>query len=291
MSSMTRVLSLRGAIALSVFYVGVTTGLSAAVADKEPVDYAVTANSDFAVNLYKQLSKEKQGKNLFFSPYSISSALTMTAEGARGETAEQMGQVLCFPKAAVRIGSDSQLIPWNVALIHSGITELNQRYNTPKLPYKVGVANALWGEQSHPFLQSYIDTIHKYYKTGGLFAVDFRHAPEAVRLRINRWVEEQTADKIKDLIPKRLIDSSTRLVLTNAIYFKGEWQDQFETYNTRSRDFNVSPDKKVKVPMMFKADGFRYAEDGSLQVVELPYKGRDLSMLVILPREIDGLPD
>ena len=231
MRSITRVLVLAGVVTLTNVQ-GSVTGtadhLLAAEAGKAPVNYAVTANSDFAWNLYKQLSREKSGKNLFFSPYSISSALAMTAEGARGDTAAQMGRTLCFPAAAARMGTEAQLIPWNVALIHTGMSELNQRFNAPKLPYQLHVANALWGEKTHPFLQSYVDAIHKYYRTGGIFPVDFRGNPEAVRQRINQWVEQQTAERIKNLIAEGQIDASTQLVLTNAIYFKAAWLKLFD---------------------------------------------------------------
>lgn len=293
MTNLTRVLVLAGVVTLTNVHGSVTgtaNHLLAAEAGKAPVNYAVSANNDFAIDLYKQLATEKQGENLFFSPYSISNALAMTAEGARGETAAQMGKALCFPTAARRIGSDAQLIPWNVALIHTGYAELNQRFNASKRSYELRVANALWGEMTHPFLQAYVDTIHEYYKTGGLFTVDFRGDPEAVRLRINEWVEQQTANKIKDLIAEGQIDSSTRLVLTNAIYFKGKWQNVFMKSNTRQRDFSVSATKKIKTPQMFQEDNLRYSEYASLKVLELPYKGRDLSMLILLPSGIDGLP-
>ncbi|MBN1396301.1 MAG: serpin family protein [Pirellulales bacterium] len=247
--------------------------------EKGAVDNAVAANGDFALDLYKQLSNERRSENLFFSPYSIFSALSMTAEGARGETAEQMCKTLRFPGGNERI-----------AAIHAGLAELNRRYNAPDLPYELQVANALWGEKSHPFLRSYIDAIEKHYKTGGLFSVDFCRAPEAARLRINDWVEDKTNDKIKDLIAEGQIDSSTRLVLTNAIYFKGDWRDTFDPINTRPRDFSVSAEKKVRVPTMFQEESHLYWEDESLQVLELPYRGRDVSMLIALPRKVDGLP-
>ena len=135
MTSLTRVLVLAGVVTL-VNAQGSVTGqanhLLAAEAGKAPVNQAIQANSDFAVDLYRQLAKENRGKNLFFSPYSMSSALAMTAEGARGETAAQMGKVLCFPAAARRLGDDAQLIPWNIALIHTGMAALNERFNARK---------------------------------------------------------------------------------------------------------------------------------------------------------------
>ena len=253
------------------------------------VTAVVKSNSDFALDLYGRLTTENAGKNLFFSPYSVSGALAMVAEGARGETAEQMGKVLRFPEAARRGGDDAKLLPWDMAQVHSGLAALNDHFRAgsrgaPKAvrekieslrkelqaanqsaaelgrarkfdeqekaalksqalaaeldqlqaqygQYELRVANALWGEKTYPFKQSYLDTVHKYYRTGGLFPADFRDDYEGARKRINAWVEEQTDNRIKDLIPADALDEEAkklvRLVLTNAIYFKGEWAEVF----------------------------------------------------------------
>ena len=332
---------------------------------------AVTANSDFAVDLYRQLAKEQKGKNLFFSPYSLSSALAMTAEGARGETANQMGRVLRFPETARRSGDDAQSIPWNMAPIHSGLAALDERYNpkpvsaelrdkiaalrkdleatnrkadelrsagkwreemeqaqkSQKLAaalnsllgqvdlYELRVANALWGEKTYPFEQSYWDTVHRFYRTGGVFPVDFKDQSEAARRQINAWVEEQTNKRIRDLIAPGGVNAGTRLVLTNAIYFKGEWKEPFAEHATKEEDFAALDGRKVPVPMMhkdhlaaaryaaFNADGTffptpaavpaegqpdprtLYPGKGGFVLAELPYKGDDLSMVVILPQD------
>jgi len=287
---------------------GQANHLPAAEAGKAPVNDAVKANGDFAVDLYRQLSKENQGKNLFFSPYSLSSALAMTAEGARGETAAQMGKVLCFPEAARHIGDDTQSVPWNTALIHSGMAALNERFSRKAVPrelrdkivalrkeleasnrkanelqapakakefaaqaaksqkvaselnmllaqvdqYDLRVANALWGEKSYPFQPSYLDTVNKFYRTGGVFPVDFLHNAEGTRQQINAWIEGRTNRRIKDLIPKDGVDQWTRLVLTNAIYFKGEWSEPFEERATAEGDFTVAAGMKVRLSMMHK---------------------------------------
>jgi serine protease inhibitor len=356
MSSFTRVLVLAGVVTLAN-HLGSVTGqadhLLAAEKGRAPVDQAVTANSNFAVDLYRQLSQEKEnrGKNVFFSPYSISSALAMTAEGARGQTAAEMGKVLRFPEAARRIGDDAQLIPWNTALLHTGMAELNARLEKAQKPvprevadkiaelrkqieatnaradalrvahqgadwerrwaeefnksaklsielngvlahvdqYEVHVANALWGEKSHPFPQPYLETIHKFYQTGRLLPVDFKNDPETARLAINAWVEEQTHHKIKDLLAAGTVTPDTRLVLTNAIYFLGNWISQFDPGLTRDQDFSVSAGEKVKAPLMHQMHEYRYWVNRSIQALELPYKGDDLSMLVLLPRQADGL--
>ncbi|MDX1565982.1 MAG: serpin family protein, partial [Phycisphaeraceae bacterium] len=273
-----------------------------------PTKVAVKANSDFAFDLWRKLAEEKGNadKNLFFSPYSISSALTMVAEGARGQTAREMGSVLGFPKAALRVGADAQSIPWRTALIHSGQGELNRRFNREKKPYKLHVANALWGEQTYRFRPAYLAALKEPYGAA-LHPADFSGNVDGERQRINQWVEQQTSGRIKKLIPDDVLDTDTRLVLTNAIFFKGDWLLQFDKKQTRTADFDTGRGK-VKVKMMSvndeaKAEGekehpFAYAKfdaagkpvrnwraKPALQVLEMPYKGRELSMIVMLPEQ------
>ena len=380
MMRMTRILVIAGMVTLANPLGTVTGGandLLAAEADAAPVKHVVQANSDFAFDMYQQLSKENAGKNLFFSPYSISSALAMTAEGARGKTAAEMGKVLRFPDAARRVGADAQLIPWQTSLIHTGMGELNDRLTggkdkmalegarakiaelrkafedakatTQRLrqerkwqeyrsavdvekkaaaalnkavsavdQYELRVANALWGEKTYPFLDDYTDTIAKHYKTGGVFPSDFKNNFPAERERINAWVEEQTNNRIKDIIPElppaeaRLV----RLILTNAIYFKGEWSVPFKEANTQPRKFTLAGGEKVQTPIMnaqnlavgrygaFNADGSPFNTPRNIErgqkaklypgkdgfaLMELPYKGDDLSMVLIAPNDPDGL--
>ena len=378
LSHLTRVLVLAGIVTLVNAQGSITepaNHLLAAETGKAPNNYAVTASSDFAVDLYKQLAKENPGKNLFFSPYSMSGALAMTAEGARGETAAQMGRVLRFPKAVRHAGDDAQSIPWNTTLIHAGMAELYKRFNpkpaSPQLrdkiaalrkqldatnqqakkfdagrdwekaqqqaeksenlaeelnnllsqvdQYELRVANALWSEKTYDFQPPFLDTIHKFYRAGGLFPLDFKGNPEGSRQQVNTWVEDQTSHRIKDLIPKGSVDDLTRLILTNAIYFKGEWAEPFEEDATKSEDFTVAAGTKVSVPMMqeygmekarygaFNADGSffdtpeetacgenpesLYPGKGGFLMAELPYKGDDLSMVVLVPQDPKGLPE
>ena len=179
------------------------------------------------------------------------------------------------------------------------------------------VANALWGEKTYPFRQEFIDTVNKHYETGGVFPVDFRVNPEPARLQINGWVEGQTNNRIKDLIPAGALDKYTRLVLTNAIYFKGEWSVTFKEENTKDRDFTLSGGDKQQTAIMhapkldvgwygaFNADGSHfktpmrirrgqerkgfYPTADGFAMVELPYRGEDLSMVVIAPNDPAGL--
>jgi len=236
------------------------------------------ANNQFAVDLYGQLSKERPGKNLFFSPTSISVALAMTAAGARGQTAAEMVQTLH--------------LAGNLPQANAAYHKLLERWNTDANDrgYQLRVANRLWGQKEVPFLASYLTLTRQEYGAE-LGLVDYKGQAEAAREEINAWVEKQTAEKIKDLLPQGVIDSTTRLVLTNAIYFKGDWASQFKKDLTHDADFVISSAQKVKVPLMHKKQSYPFVQDDSLQVLELPYKGNDLSMLVLLPKETDGLAD
>jgi serpin B len=297
------------------------TGQIKKLGDRAPIDEAVAANSDFAVDLYRQLTNEEKnlGKNVFFSPYSVFCALAMTAEGARGETAAQMGKTLHFPNSLRNTGDDVRSIPWNMTVIHAGMAALDERFN-PKAAeqqYELRVANALWGEKTCSFEQSYLDTINKFYRSGGIFPMEFSKHPEAARQKINAWVEERTKKRIKDLIARGDIDESTRLVLTNAIYFKGDWLQFFPEKETKEDNFIVATGKTIRVRMMhgrcmdavrygaFRADGSffetpaevparasfdsEYPGKGGFLIAELPYKGGDLSMVVIVPQDPNGL--
>ena len=156
--------------------------------------------------------------------------------------------------------------------------------------YQLRVANRLWGQKEFPFLADYLTlTRQNYWAELGL--VDYKGQAEAAREEINAWVEQQTAEKIKDLLPQGVIDRMTRLVLTNAIYFKGDWASQFKKDQTHDANFMVSSAQKVKVPLMHQKQSYPFVQDASLQVLELPYKGNDLSMLVLLPKETEGLAD
>ena len=315
---LTRVLVLAGVATLANVH-GEATGraddLLVAKDGGAPERQAVAASGDFALDLYGQLARENDGKNLFFSPYSMASALAMTAEGARGETAAEMGKVLRFPEAARRIGDDPQLLPWNTSLIHTGMAKLNDRFQSKAdTPYEISVANALYGEKTYPFSPDYVATIGKFYGTGAVVPVDFKNLPEPSRLLINAWAEEKTRGRIKDLVPPGAVTPLTRLALLNAIYFKGDWSVPFDAMRTKEEDFQAAGGTKIAVQMMhnanlsggkyaaFNADGTPfptpqhrtkqakfYPVRGGFQVAELPYKGKDLAMVLIVPQDADGL--
>jgi serpin B len=235
----------------------------------------VAGNTAFALNLYGKL-RTTDG-NLFFSPYSISAALAMTYGGARGQTAEQMARVLQFT-----------MVPTNK--LHSAFGALKagidsvQRRGTVQL----NTANALWPQKGYPFLDDYLDLLKKHYGAS-ITPLDYQGNKEAACRTINHWVEEQTQRKITDLIRPEALNSQTRLVLVNAIYFKGKWASPFKPQVTTEDVFHPTATKEVKCQMMHQRGDFAYAETPDLQILELPYAGGDLSMIVFLPRKTDGI--
>lgn len=252
-------------------------GAEARKTDKEIV---VQGNNEFALALYAKL-RSVEG-NLFFSPYSISTALAMTYVGARGSTASQMAEVLHFPAAAAPL-SDPQRF---AAVFGEMIKGLNSRGQEGR--YSLAVANALWAQKDYGILAEFLGLIKTGFD-GKLQDVDFVNASEKARKTINSWVEEKTNEKIKDLIAKGVLDSMTRLVLTNAVYFKGDWARQFKAERTKDAPFTLADGDKIDVPMMNQVEKFSYMETDTFQVVELPYVDDELSMIVLLPKKPDGL--
>ena len=310
----TRVLVLSGIVTLTNQFgavAGEANDLLVADPDSAPVKETVKANSQFAVDLYKQVSRENEGKNIFFSPYSISSALAMAAEGARGETADEMAEVLHFPAAAKRVGESAQLIPWRSSLIHTGFEQLNsvldRAANDPTVtekrkrleelkaklaeakvatqkakewqarnalleveqklageinelaaqidPFELNIANAIWAEKTFSIEAPYRETVGKHYGTGAFRAADFKGNADGEREKINSWVEGKTKDRIKDLIGKGVLTEYTRMVLVNAIYFKGEWASPFKEANTKDADFTTADGTKTTTPTMHGGSG------------------------------------
>jgi serpin B len=239
----------------------------------------VGGNNAFALELYGKL-KDRQG-NLFLSPYSISTALAMTYAGACGETESQMAKILQFPTATL---SNEQF--------HNAFGNIVRQLNQAgeKGGYELVVANALWGQKDYKFLQEFLTLVKTNYD-GDLKQVDFVRQTEAARKTINDWVESKTKAKIKELIKQGTLDSMTRLVLTNAIYFKGKWAIQFKPDKTQDSPFTLLGGEKVNVPMMNQTGNFSYTETDTIQVLEIPYVNNDLSMVILLPKKLDGVKD
>lgn len=233
---------------------------------------AVNGSNAFAVDLYAQLSK--QPGNLFFSPESISTAFGMAYAGARGQTATQMQQVFHFTLPPDRL--------------HPAMGALLAGMNAQHKDYELHVADALWAQQDSNFEESYLKLVQSDYGAG-LHKVNFKISPDTVRTTINAWVEKQTNDKITNLLGPGVLNSSTRLVLTNAIYFKGVWQDPFDAQATQKDEFHLSATQWVMAPMMHRTGGYRYYDGGTFQALELPYAGNEISMVVLLPKDTGGL--
>jgi serpin B len=239
-------------------------------ATEESVSTLSNYMNDFCFDLYHQLSVDNT-ENLFISPYSIFVALAMTYEGARSDTAEEMETVLHFSQ-------NNETMLCSFGKIYN---LLNQHKE-----YTLNTANALWKQNGYPFLSQYVNFIENYYM-GKATDVDFSNA-DKVAQQINQWVEEHTNGKIKDLLTSSDIHPLTKMILTNAIYFNGDWLYKFNRDHTTELDFETSHGNTVKVPMMSLAEAeLNYAETDDIQILELPYKDEELSMLIVLPKEND----
>jgi serpin B len=230
------------------------------------------SNNAFCMDLYARLRGEPG--NLFFSPASISTAFAMSYAGASGNTASEMAAALHFTLPPEQL--------------HPAMGALLARLNAPHAGYQLHVANALWVQQGEHFLPQFLEVTRTSY-AAGLHTVDFAHGSEAARSTINGWVEKQTADKIRDLMPAGTVTPDTRLVLTNAIYFNGDWKDPFDKTATQNEDFHLSGSGSVKTPLMHRAGGYNFFDGGSFKALEMPYKEGELSMIVLLPNDADGL--
>ncbi|XP_044149805.1 serpin B6-like isoform X2 [Bufo gargarizans] len=239
------------------------------------MDSLSAANGTFAINLFKKLTESDNKCNLFFSPLSISSALAMIYLGAKGNTAAQMSKVLQFEKAKD---------------VHAAFQTLISDINKPGTDYFLSTANRLYGDKSFTFLDEFLGSTKKHYHAD-LQSVDFSTKADDCRKEINSWVEQKTEGKIQDLLPSGSVDSLTRLVLVNAIYFKGNWASQFDRNCTREMPFRLNKNETKPVQMMYKKAKYPMTYVGELftKVLELPYVNNTLSMIIMLPDDIqDG---
>jgi serpin B len=261
---MKRLLLVLSAVLLCALWMApFATSIEASASEQSLRENVVKGNSAFAVQLYRELGA-KEG-NLFFSPYSVSSALGMTYAGARGNTAKEMAEVLHFD-----LGQRE---------LHSAFKNLNQELaaTAQKSGQKLNIANALvltGGDVSGEFKSILKDSYDAEIFPGDLTA-------------INNWVEKKTEGKIEKILEELSADSVC--VLLNAIYFKGIWESQFEKNVTRNAPFSVSASKQINVPLMYQKSDFKLLEEKNFQALSLPYKGQNLSMVILLPQAIDGL--
>lgn len=245
------------------------------IEDTDDTGAVVGGNNQFALDVYRRLAA--RGGNLFLSPFSISTALAMTYGGAEGKTAEEMASVLRFPFGRERL--------------HPAFAALMKEVRSGESQdYQLSVANGLWAQRGYAFKEEF-KTVVKTNYGAELRELDFAAAAEEARQLINAWVEKQTQGKIVDVIGSHDITPLTKLVLANAIYFRGRWADPFREQATEDAPFRVTPKQEVTVPMMRRQKEFQYLETGSFQALRLAYKGGNLSMIVFLPRKVDGLPE
>ena len=260
-------------------------GIGIAMSDRERVSSPsvaapdlknlVEGNTSFAFDLYRALSNEDG--NLFYSPYSISLALAMTFAGARGETERQMADTLHFGLSQDRLHPTFNALDLELAARGAGGEGKDGE------GFRLNVVNAIWGQEDYEFLADFLDVLAENYGAG-LRLLDFVNAPEQSRLKINDWVSDETEGRIEDLIPPGVIDSLTRLVLTNAIYFNAAWLYPFSKDMTKDGTFHLLDGRELVVPMMMQTESLGYAEGEGYQAVELLYDGSELSMVVLLPQ-------
>ncbi|XP_044151602.1 serpin B6-like [Bufo gargarizans] len=247
----------------------------------------ITSNNTFAVNMYKKLIQHAHN-NIFFSPMSMASALAMILSGANGNTEFQIANVLNFQKPSGKKGCHSQISDGiQIQNVPQIFKEFSSSINEASNSYTLTIANRLFSEKSFQIIEEYSKLLEKYFQAE-VQAVDFLQAAETSRTLINNWVEKQTDGKIKDILAPGSIDSLTKMVLVNAIYFKGNWNTKFPEENTEQKPFKMSKTKSKLVPMMFQRNKFNisYIEELETKVLELPYVDEKLSMILLLPDEI-----
>ncbi|CAK6447711.1 unnamed protein product [Pipistrellus nathusii] len=250
------------------------------------MDSLSTTNVEFCLDVFKELNNNHAEDNIFFSPLSLLYALSMILLGARGNSAEQMEKVLHFNHIAESLKpkfKDSAKCS-QTGRIHSEFGALLSQINQPDSNYTLSIANRLYGTQTMPFYQQYLSCSEKLYQAR-LQVVDFQKSTEETRQTINAWVESKTNGKITNLFGKGTIDPSSVMVLVNAIYFKGQWQNKFQERETIKTPFQLSEGKSVIVEMMYQTGRFKLAfiKEPQMQVLELPYVQDKLSMIILLP--------
>ncbi|XP_008591308.1 PREDICTED: serpin B13 isoform X1 [Galeopterus variegatus] len=255
------------------------------------MDSLGAASTRFGFDLFKELKKTNDG-NIFFSPVGISAAIGMLLLGARGATSSQLQRAFCSVKdtESSRNKAEEKEVRTCTEEIHHQFQKLLTEISKLTNDYELNIANRLFGEKTYLFLQKYLDYVEKYYHAF-LEPVDFINAADESRKKINSWVESQTNEKIKDLFPDGSLSNSTKLVLVNTVYFKGQWDKEFKKENTKEEKFwlNKSTSKSVLMMTQRHSFSFTFLEDLQAKILGMPYKNNDLSMFVLLPNDIDGL--
>lgn len=241
----------------------------------QQLDNFVQANNEFALAIFQQLRSENPGQNMIFSPHSILFALAMTYAGAGGQTADEMRTVLGINQDDLSFHQN-----WNTLDIWLATRTKEIQANSPD--YMLRLTNAVWAQQDYPFNSSYLDLLSSYYGSG-LHTIDFSGFPEPSRLEINNWVAENTSQKIIELIPEGAIKPLTRMVLVNAIYLNAPWKQAFNSEFTTKQSFFKLDQQVVDVNMMEKTINLPYLVTDQVSMVEIPYIGDDLAMVLLMP--------
>lgn len=248
--------------------------ISSPVVSPEARETLARDNLAFALDLYAKHRQE--GGNLFFSPHSISVALAMTYAGARGETEKQIASAMHFSLPQAELHPAFNELDLQLASRGQGAK------GKDGAPFTLRVVNASWGQQGFAFEGGYLDTLALHYGAG-LRLLDFQRASDASRTTINDWVAYRTENRIRDLLPKGSVDDSTRLVLTNAVYFNAAWKKAFDAAKTAPRPFSLLDGSIRTVPSMTKTERLAFSQGHGLTAVEIPYDGEELSMMALMP--------
>jgi serpin B len=271
-------LALLVAFILASAFVGAGRGTPTPFTASPEVKSAVEGNTAFAVDLYQKL-KERPG-NLFFSPYSISTSLGLLYAGARGQTEREIANVLHINLPQTNFHAASGNLAARMEKV--------QRWRRITLL----TANSLWCQQDYLFTDTFLDLARESYRAEARL-VNFKESPQRVSRDINTWIGRKTKGKIKDMASPEQLTADTRLILCNAVYFKGKWASQFKPANTKPAPFFTTTNQTVMVPMMYQSEEFKMAiiDEPAVALLESPYFGRDLSMIILLPDAVDGLPE
>ncbi len=243
--------------------------------DTQAVQELVRGNNEFALDLYEEVCEMLESDNIFFSPYSISSALGMTYAGAEGQTAAEMAEVLHF---TLTVEATSRAFH---SLTETLSSDEHVRYESGD-PFTLSISNGLWVQDGFNLLDEYVAEVTMYF-SAAVRNLDFINDPDGSRETINGWVAESTLDRIQNLIPRGVLNDDTRVVLTNAVYFKASWMKPFHEFSTSDAQFFLSNGSTIDVPMMNQTDYFRYVSTEGCSAVELDYAAGNASMLILLP--------
>ncbi len=249
---------------------------SEASASDTDIQNLASGLNQFAVDVYREMGQQGS-ENLFFSPYSISLALTMAYAGADGQTAAEMADVFHYPASLSDLHGTMNALDQSLYVIPDYLEDDPDSF-------KLNISNAIWGQAGYPFSDDYLDTIAQSYGAG-LKTMDFKTAFEKARQEINAWVEDETEQKIKDLLPPGSLGPDTRMVLTNAIYFNAGWENEFSENMTEMKDFYPTTDQTTQVEMMQQESSFSYYQTDAYRMLEMPYRNNRYGMVLVMPTE------